>query len=194
MFIQNVKSSLLVLPWLLLPLAVSVFFITMVDPWIQENGHALRSDTVININIGDTKESFDEDESFDEELEYTEDFAEEFDDLITDVLSVYRWKYSNECFNLSTAFAILSNLLFLLILPCALGGFNPGIKRAQFYLGFFIQLSALVMTPVVYFLVYGLDHTTFIILLALHALSFMGTYIIGSRFVSPAYRKAFWFA
>ena len=203
MFAANIKSSLLVLPWLLVPLAVYVFFITAVDPWIQDNGYALRNEmsstaAAAVAAANDVDESFDEEEFFDEEeMEYTDGFTEEVDewgDSIEGGIPVYRWTYSNECFGVSTALAIISNMLFLLIFPCALGGFDAGIKRGQYYLGFFINLAALIAMPVIYFLVYELDHTTFIILLALHTVSFMGTYIVGSRFVSPAYRKAFWFA
>jgi hypothetical protein len=199
MFTTNFKSSVLVLPWLLLPLAVDVFFATVVDRWIQENGYARRSE----MSLREVGRVIDETiENIDEELEYNEDdgsgtFEDAFgiiEDAADELAAVYRWTYSNECFNISTAAAILMNFLFLLIVPCAFGGFDPGIKRGQFYLGFFLQLAALVALPLTYFLVYELDNTTLVILLGLHAVSFAGTYIIGSRFVSPAYRRAFWFA
>jgi hypothetical protein len=196
MFITNLKSSLGVLPWLLLPALVYVAFITAVDPWIQESGQALRNeaDSLPDFSSGSSYE----DEFFGEGPEYTDGFTEEFDggfnDGFDDTSGAFRWTYSNECFGISTAAAIITGIVFLLVIPCALGGYDPGIKRGQFYLGFFIHLAVFVALPLVYFLVYKLDHTTFIILLALHAVSFMGSYIIGSRFVSPAYKKAFWFA
>jgi hypothetical protein len=38
------------------------------------------------------------------------------------------------------------------------------------------------------------DGATFAILIALDALAFLIPFILGALFVSPAYRRAFWFA
>jgi hypothetical protein len=196
MFGKNLKSSILVLPWLLLPLAVLAFFAVIAEPWIQENGYALRRESSAGF-FADAGLEPDVELEYDEGLEYESD--ESFEDFAEDVFEeseivVYRWLYSSECFGLSTIIAIIANFVFLLVIPCAIGGYNVGKKRSEFYLGFFINLAGLITLPLVYYLFYELDPTTFAILIALHAISFMATYIIGSRFVSPAYKKAFWFA
>jgi hypothetical protein len=203
MFGTNFKSSLGVLPWLLLPLAVYVFFVTVAGPWIQENGYAEREDSRGSALLDSAEDFFEDADDFEGELELNEDGDEEsgfdiFDDFFDEEGNsggtVFRWKYYAECFGISTVIAIIINFLFVMIIPCALGGYNKAAKRGQFYLGFFINLAVLVGLPTTYFLVYELDHTTYIILLGTHFLSCMGTFIPSSRFVSPAYKKAFWFA
>jgi hypothetical protein len=203
MFGTNFKSSLGVLPWLLVPLAVYVFFVTVAGPWIQENGYALREDS--RGFPSDSVEDFfeDVDDFIDGGLDLNEDgesdgdfnnFDEFFDEVGSSGQISSRWKYYAECFGISTIIAIIINFLFVMIIPCALGGYNKNAKRGQFYLGFFINLAALVALPTVYLLIYKLDYTTYAILLGMHLLAFMGTFIPSSRFVSPAYKKAFWFA
>jgi hypothetical protein len=196
MFWTHFKSSILVLPWLLLPLAVFVAFVVFVDPWIQDYGFALRRESQARFPA-DAGVEPDAELEYDEGLEYEgdEDFGDFAENVFEDdVIYIYRWLYASDCFALSTIIAIIVNFVFLLVIPCALGGFDSGKKRFEFYLGFFMNLAGLITLPLVYYLFYELDTTTFVILIALHTISFPATYIIGSRFVSPAYKKAFWFA
>jgi hypothetical protein len=196
MFVQNFKASIRVLPWFLGPLAVYIIFITVAGPWIEEYGYSMRrEDNVVNW-IDNAWDGFDESFGTDAGLEYDESFAEDlggdfFSELDGNV-TVYRWKYYSECFALSTGLAVIISFLFLLIIPCV-SGFGVGVKKFQFYLGFFIHLAFIVGMPVIYYLFYELDTTTLAILLGLHTLLYFGTFLPGARFVSPSYRKAFWF-
>lgn len=89
--------------------------------------------------------------------------------------------------------AVVANLLFLMIIPSAIGGADSGKKRGQFYLGFFFNLFFTLLLPCVYFSLYMYDVGTFAILTGLHAVSFLAAFIAGSFLVAPAYSKAFWF-
>jgi hypothetical protein len=90
--------------------------------------------------------------------------------------------------------AIGLNLLFLMIIPCAFGGQDSKIKRKQFYAGFITNLIAGIGLAFFYYVCYGLDNLTmWAALFPLHLIAFPVTFIIGSRFVSGAYKKAFWF-
>jgi hypothetical protein len=197
MFGTNFKSSIFVLPWLLLPLVVLAFFVVFVDPWIQENGI---SNCPTSGQDGGQPGSDGEGELVYNEESVSDDFGLDIDldefPLLDEIVSRrgVGWEFSRECFLSSTIIAVIVNFLFLLVIPCALGGFDGGKKRFEFYLGFFIILACLITLPLVYYLFYELDNTTFVIFLGLHLFGFMATYITGSRFVSPAYRKAFWFA
>jgi hypothetical protein len=196
MFGENFKASIRVLPWFLVPLAVYIIFITVAGPWIEEYGYSMRHEAKASDLIDNARDGSDKSFGTDEGLEYDEEFAEdfvgdsfsEFDGSVT----AYRWKYYSECFALSAVLAVIIGFLFLLIIPCA-SGFNAGVKKFQFYLGFFIHLALIVGMPVIYYLFYELDHTTLIILLGMHTLLYLGTFLPGARFVSPSYRKAFWF-
>jgi hypothetical protein len=90
--------------------------------------------------------------------------------------------------------AIAVNLLFLIIIPCLFGGMNGNAKHKQFLAGFIANLISGIGLPLFYYFVYGLDNATmWAELFPLHLVAFPVTFIAGSRFVTPAYRKAFWF-
>lgn len=87
-----------------------------------------------------------------------------------------------------------ANALFLIIIPSAFGGMDSVIKHKQFMAGFITNLILGIGFPFFYFFVYGLDNLTmWAALFPLHLLAFPVTLIVGSRFVTPAYRRAFWF-
>jgi hypothetical protein len=91
-----------------------------------------------------------------------------------------------------TAFAV--NLLFLIIIPCSFGGMDAITKRKQFLAGFITTLILGIGLAFFYYFVYGLDNMTmWAALFPLHLVAFPGTFVVGSRFVTPAYIKAFWF-
>jgi hypothetical protein len=95
---------------------------------------------------------------------------------------------------LSMIAAIAVNLLFLIIIPCLFGGMDAGVKRRQFLAGFVANLILGTSLPLFYYFVYGLDNVTmWAELFPLHLIAFPVTFIAGSRFVSPAFRKGFWF-
>jgi hypothetical protein len=93
--------------------------------------------------------------------------------------------------------AVFANLLFLLIIPAipgADGGHNTSKKRAQFYIGLFANFGLMLIIPIIPVGRSVIDGVTFAILIALDALAFLIPFILGASFVSPAYRRAFWFA
>lgn len=93
----------------------------------------------------------------------------------------------------SMIIAIITNLFFLMIIPSAIGGADPRSKKVEFYVGFFVNIFCTLLLPIIYFFVFGLDGATFGILIGLHTGSFLLPFILGARFVSPAYVRAFWF-
>jgi hypothetical protein len=90
--------------------------------------------------------------------------------------------------------ALVINPLLLLILPALFGGLDPRKKRAQFYTGFFVNLTLMFVIPIFLFFMFQLDGLTITLLIGLHALYFLVPFVLGALFVSPAYRRAFWFA
>jgi len=87
-----------------------------------------------------------------------------------------------------------ANALLLIIIPSIFGGMDAKIKRNQFRVGLIANGIAGIGLSFFYFFVYGLDNLTMWgALLPLHLIAFPVTLIIGSRFVTPAYKKAFWF-
>jgi hypothetical protein len=107
----------------------------------------------------------------------------------------YRWgQFAEESARVSLIVSLVIHILLLLISPSAIGGADPRIKRIQFYVGFFINIGLSFCLPLYYFLTYGLDSTTFGIMIGLQVVMNLVTFIIGSRFVSPAFKRAFWFA
>jgi hypothetical protein len=152
MFGDYFKSSLGVLPWLLLPVVCYIFFIVGIDPYyIQYNTIAER------------------------------------------ILGLHWGAFAAESVLVSLIVALAVNVILLLIIPCAIGGANPRAKHFQFLLGFFINIAASLALPLYFKQTYGLDVQTFVILIILHIVMFLVTFIIGSRFVSGVYRRAFWF-
>jgi len=90
--------------------------------------------------------------------------------------------------------AVVVNLLFLIIIPCAFGGMDANVKRKQFRTGFVVNLILGICLPLFYYFVYGLDNATmWAELIPCHLVAFPVTLIVGSRFVTKNYRKAFWF-
>jgi hypothetical protein len=153
MFGTYLKSSLWVLPWLLIPVACYVFFVLGIDPYyIRDYSYAER---VVGTRWG---------------------------------------QFAEESARVSLIVALAVHVLLLLIGPAAIGGADHRIKRIQFYIGFFINIGISFCLPLYYFLSFGLDKTTFGILIAMQTLMSLVTFILGSRFVAPAYKRAFWFA
>jgi len=103
-------------------------------------------------------------------------------------------RFAEESARVSLIVSLVIHVLLLLIGPSAIGGADPRIKRIQFYAGFFINIALSLCLPLYYFLNFGLDGATFGIMICLQLVMSLATFIIGSRFVSPAYKKAFWFA
>jgi len=153
MFGTYLKSSLWVLPWLLISVLCYVFFIIGLDPYyIQDYSWAER------------------------------------------VVGNHWGKFAEESARVSMIVSLAVNVLLLLIIPSIMGGADPRIKRIQFYTGFFINIGFSFCLPLYYFLNFGLDGTTFGIMIVLQLIMSLVTFIIGSRFVSPAFKRAFWFA
>jgi hypothetical protein len=90
--------------------------------------------------------------------------------------------------------ALVVNPILLLILPALFGGLDPRKKRAQFYTGFFVNLILMFAIPISQFFMFQLDGLTITLLIGIHALCLPVPFILGALFVSPAYRRAFWFA
>ncbi|MCL2138401.1 MAG: hypothetical protein FWH41_02595 [Treponema sp.] len=90
-------------------------------------------------------------------------------------------------------FAVVINFLHIMIIPSAIGGINAGTKQAQFYLGFFTNLVLLFIIPIIFYIKYKVDLSLFFIVIALDIIGFLLPFILGSRFVAAAYKKAFWF-
>jgi hypothetical protein len=153
MFGTYFRSSLWVLPWLLIPVACYAFFVMGLDPYyIHDYTWAER---VVGNNWG---------------------------------------IFAEESARVSLIVSLTVHVLLLLIGPSAIGGADPRIKRIQFYIGFFINIALSFCLPLYYFLNFGLDGTTFGILIGMQTAMSLITFIIGSRFVAPAFKRAFWFA
>jgi len=107
----------------------------------------------------------------------------------------YHWgQFAAESARVSLIVALVVNFILLLIVPSIMGGADPRIKRIQFYTGFFINIAVSFCLPLYFYQTFGLDGTTFGIMIVLQVIMSLVTFIIGSRFVSPAFKKAFWFA
>ena len=90
--------------------------------------------------------------------------------------------------------AFILNLLFLIIIPCSFGGMDKNVKHQQFMAGLVANLILGIGFPLFFYFVYGLDNTTmWAELLPMHLIAFPVTLIVGSRFVTRSYSKAFWF-
>ena len=103
-------------------------------------------------------------------------------------------QFAEESARLSLIVSLVINVFLLLVGPSAIGGADPRIKRIQFYVGFFINIALSFCLPLYFYVTFGLDGTTFGIMIGLQVVMCLVTFIIGSRFVSPAYKRAFWFA
>jgi hypothetical protein len=152
MFGTYLKSSLWVLPWLLIPVACFCLFVMGIDPYyIQDYAWAERV-------IGN------------------------------------RWgEFAEESARISLIISVVAHIVFLLLVPALIGGADPHSKRFEFYIGFFINIALAMFVPLYFKLTFGLDGTTFGILLVMHMFMFVVTFIVASRFVAPVYRCAFWF-
>jgi len=107
----------------------------------------------------------------------------------------YNWgEYAEQSARVSLIVSLVVHVLLLLIVPSAIGGADPRVKRIEFYIGFFINIGLSFCLPLYFFWTFGLDGTTFGIMIGLQTLMSLVTFIVGSRFVAPAYRRAFWFA
>jgi hypothetical protein len=85
------------------------------------------------------------------------------------------------------------NFILLMILPCAIGGTNSGIKKGLFYLGFFLNVAASLIFPLIYTNRFLLDGKTNAILIALHVAGFLLAFVFGALLVARDYAKSFWF-
>jgi hypothetical protein len=85
------------------------------------------------------------------------------------------------------------NFILLMIFPCAIGGTKSGVKKGLFYLGFFLNIAASLVFPMIYTNRFLLDGTTNAILIALHTAGFLLAFVLGSLFVARDYAKSFWF-
>jgi hypothetical protein len=95
---------------------------------------------------------------------------------------------------LSGIIAVVVNLLFLIILPCSFGGQAKDVKHKQFLSGFIANTIIGCGFPLFYYFVYGLDNLTmWAALFPVHLVAFPVTLIVGSRFITKAFRKGFWF-
>ncbi|MDR3301551.1 MAG: hypothetical protein LBT01_03360 [Spirochaetaceae bacterium] len=162
------KSSWKALPFIaLLPLLVCVLYITVIDPYGGILISGMGSEAV-----SDHQWEFQESEKtffgFNDHLGFQ---------------SIKR----------SMILAMVVNLILLMIIPCAFGGTVSGKKRAQFYLGFFINLAICLGFPIYFNTIFVLDASTLFMLIALHLAGFMLPFILGALFVAPAYKMAFWF-
>ncbi|GMO17286.1 MAG: hypothetical protein Pg6A_03610 [Termitinemataceae bacterium] len=102
-------------------------------------------------------------------------------------------EFASQSAYVTLAIALAVNINLLLVIPCTIGGADGTAKHFQFFLGFFSSIALSFCIPLYFKMAYGLDTGTFGILIVLDLLSFLVTFIVGSRFVSPTYRKAFWF-
>ncbi|GHU14489.1 hypothetical protein FACS1894161_5140 [Spirochaetia bacterium] len=101
--------------------------------------------------------------------------------------------FARESVFVSLIASIVVNIVLLLIVPALIGGANANIKHTEFFVGFFVNIAVMLAMPLYFFLTFGLDSKTFGILIAMHTIMFLVTYIVASRFVSPVYKRAFWF-
>jgi hypothetical protein len=90
--------------------------------------------------------------------------------------------------------AFAANLLFLILIPALFGGMDAPVKRKQFRSALIAEAVLGIGLAFFYYFVYGLDNLTmWAALFPLHLVAFPATLVIGSRFVTPAYKRAFWF-
>jgi hypothetical protein len=101
--------------------------------------------------------------------------------------------FTSKFFLISIVASIIVNLLFVMIIPAAIGGVNIGAKKVQFYIGFLVNLFLTFLFPIIYGTLFAIDVRTDSIIVALHAASFLLPFILGALFVAPAYARAFWF-
>jgi len=105
--------------------------------------------------------------------------------------------YSEEDFEwvhvvISMICSIVVNFIFLMIIPAATSS-APVVKRMQFYLGFFVNLTVAIALSVFYFIYLEMDPDFLAVILVLHILGFMLPFILGARCVAPGYVYDFWF-
>jgi hypothetical protein len=162
------KSSLKALPFIVLvPLLVSLLYITVIDPY-----GGILIGGIGNEDVSEHQWQFEDSEKtffgFNDHLGF-------------------------QSIRKSMIIAIIVNFILLMIIPCALGGAHPGKKKGQFYFGFFVNLVICLAFPVYFNTIFVLDAATLFRLIVLHLLGFMLPYILGALFVAPACKKAFWF-
>jgi len=172
MFGTYFKQSLLTLPFIvIIPMVVCVVYIWKIDPY--------GSIIIGGIDTVEVTDNMWEMETTNEE-------------------SFLGFSYSNhESFKrvkISMLIAVLCNILFLLIVPCLFGGAVSRKKRAQFYLGFFVNIALSILLPIYFIMAFLLaNNTQLFVLIALHLAGFVLPFVLGALFVSPAYSRAFWF-
>jgi hypothetical protein len=106
----------------------------------------------------------------------------------------YTWgEFAGESMRFSLIASIANHIIFLLLVPALIAGTDPRSKCFEFYVGLFINIALTMCLPLYFKFNFGLDGATFGILLVIHVFMFVVTFIVASRFVAPAYRRAFWF-
>jgi hypothetical protein len=85
------------------------------------------------------------------------------------------------------------NFVLLMIIPAAAYPLDAGAKKKQSYLGFFVNLSVMLIVPIVAHTRFAFNPLLFGSMIGLCALSFAIPFVAGSRLVAPAYKRAFWF-
>jgi tetrahydromethanopterin S-methyltransferase subunit F len=127
-------------------------------------------------------------------------YVEEEEDELVDFLGlglkeIKAFKYHNgiKIIGAGMIFSVVLNLILLLVVPC-LGSANEKEKKKEFLAGFSFNLLLVLALPVLCmrFAAYP-DIEIFGLLLALGVFGFLAPFLVGSRFVSEAYKNAFWF-
>jgi hypothetical protein len=125
--------------------------------------------------------------------DYVEDEWVDFMGLGLKYVKAFKYHNGLKIFGAGMIISFVLNLILLLVVPC-LGSGDEKEKKKEFRAGFGFNLILVLVLPVLCmrFAPYP-DTATFGKLLALGALAFLAPFLVGSRFVSEAYRNAFWF-
>jgi hypothetical protein len=179
------KGSLWTLPWIfLLPLAAIVLEVSV----FNRDG--------INFSVvGSTNEATvwdEEDWGLDES-----DYADNGEDMTDETGGIYSILVLGRNLIVVLLLAAMGvNLFLLLLIPCSFGGLAPVTKKAQFYIGFFINIGLSVVVPLLFFYLSKFFYMApgyFPVMVFLFAAAYVLPFVLGSRFVARAFRKAFWF-
>jgi hypothetical protein len=183
------KRSLWTLPWIfLLPLAAIILEISV----FNRNGinFSVAGSNVVRSNEGSlwNEESWGLDES---------DYADEEEDMPDEQGGIYSiLALGKNLIIILLLAAIAVNLFLLLLIPCSDDGVNPARRKAQFYIGFFINIGLAVVVPWLFFYFSNFFYMApgyFPVMVLLFVVAYVLPFVCGSRFVANAFRKEFWF-